>query len=140
MPILAMLLFMAVPIIAIIGGIVSGIMKTAGRQRLLELAQRERIAAIERGIDVSKLPPLQTLADDNESAVYGYGQALKRSHSLLIGGLITLAVGAGLGTVAGTLEPDKHVWVVGLVPAAIGFALLLSAWLVRPRPENGAGR
>ena len=51
-------LVFAIPIIAIVGGITAGIVRTLGRQRLIELAQRERIAAIERGVDPSKLPPL----------------------------------------------------------------------------------
>ena len=46
----------AIPIITIIGGIAIGIIRAIGEQRLLELAQRERIAAIERGLDPTKLP------------------------------------------------------------------------------------
>ena len=40
------------------------------KSRALELAQRERIAAIERGVDVSKLPPLPGGIDDSDSAIF----------------------------------------------------------------------
>lgn len=46
---------MSIPLIAIIGGLTVAIVKMLGRQRLEELARRERIAAIERGIDPSRL-------------------------------------------------------------------------------------
>ena len=49
---------LAIPIVAITGGIVVAVVRALGRQRMIELAQRERIAAIERGVDPSKLPPL----------------------------------------------------------------------------------
>src|SRR2546426_9891232 len=47
----------AIPIIAIVGGITAGIVRTIGPQRLMERAQRGRIAAIERGVDPAKPPP-----------------------------------------------------------------------------------
>ena len=52
------LVALAIPILAVTGGIIAGIVRAVGQQRLIELAHRERIAAIERGIDPSKLPPL----------------------------------------------------------------------------------
>jgi hypothetical protein len=138
-PVLVMMILFAIPMVAIVGGIVSGIVKTAGRQRLMELAQKERIAAIERGIDPARLPPLPALAEDSSStAAYGPGQALRRSHGLMIGGLITLAIGISLGILAKAMEPNGNQWVVGLVPGSVGCALLVSAWLVRPR-GNGTG-
>ena len=52
---------MGIPIVAIIGGITVAIVRTIGQQRLAELAHRERIAALERGVDPSKLPPAPVL-------------------------------------------------------------------------------
>src|SRR5204863_7964553 len=67
------LLIFSLPIIAIVGGIVAGIMKQTGRQRLVEMAQQERIAAIQRGIDPSQLPPLPLEAlGDAGSLLSGY--------------------------------------------------------------------
>ena len=55
----------------------------------------------------------------------------------MIGGLITLAVGISLGVMLYYVASDEPgVWSVGLIPGAIGLALLISAYLVRPR--NGA--
>src|SRR5439155_4995198 len=88
----------AIPIIAIAGGITAGIVKTIGQQRLIELAQRERMLAIERGIDPSKLPPLPIMTDDGPQVFRTYREyALKRSQGLMIGGIITLFVGVAVG-------------------------------------------
>ena len=58
------ILIIAIPIMAIAGGIVVGVVRMIGQQRLLELAQRERIAAIERGIDPGKIPT-PSIFDEN---------------------------------------------------------------------------
>ena len=63
-----MVVLFTIPIVAIIGGITAGIVKSVHRQRLLELAQKERIAAIERGVDLEKLP-------DNPTVRYHLGMA-----------------------------------------------------------------
>lgn len=136
-------LIFAIPLVAIVGGIVAGIIRTMGRHRLIALAQRERIAAIERGLDPSKLPPLPPLADDEEFVCPPRDLARlqrNRQQGLLIGGIVTLFVGIALSVMLRVLEPDESQWIVGIVPAAVGLALLLSAWIVRPRPENGGGQ
>ena len=38
----------------------------------------------------------------------------------------------------GTITQEEHVWAVGIVPASVGVALLLSSFLVRPH-RNGGG-
>ena len=131
------LMIFSIPIIAIAGGVVSGIVRSAGRQRLIELAQRERIAAIERGIDPSKLPPPPSL--DDTFPGWSDESQKSRAQSLMIGGLITVFGSAGLLTALLLIEPDhnKPVWAVGLVPMFVGAALLISAWLIWPR---GNGR
>lgn len=141
---LAWALIMAIPLVAIVGGIVSGIVRTLGRQKIIEMAQRERIAAIERGIDPSKLPPLPALEDDEDLACCRPETYARRQRSrfqgLLIAGIITLACGIGVSIMIGVLEDEDPSWIVGIVPFLVGLALLLSAWLVRPKPENGGGR
>lgn len=127
---------MAIPIVAIIGGISAGIVKIISQNRVIELAQRERIAAIERGIDPSKLPPPPVVAggDDIASLYLSPRQfALRRAQGLFIGGIITMSVGVGLGLMLSLLSDleDKNVWAVGLVPACIGLALMLSSAVVR---------
>ncbi|HET7225844.1 MAG TPA: DUF6249 domain-containing protein [Candidatus Eisenbacteria bacterium] len=134
-------LIFAIPIIAITGGLVIGIIKTMGQQRLVELAQRERIAAIERGIDPAKLPPV-ALPADTGGGPFLYANyrdyALKRTHGLMIGGIVTLFTGIGLSLMIWFVNSDHEGWPVGLIPVAVGIALLLSASLTRPRPEDSA--
>jgi hypothetical protein len=123
----------AIPIVAIVGGITAGIVKTLGQQRLMELAQRERIAAIERGVDPSKLPPMPIPGDDHAMMYHSYGEyALRRSHGLMIGGIVTLAVGIGLTAFLYFAGGDRS-WSVGIIPLMVGLALLVSAWVVRPK-------
>jgi len=144
MPLIAWALIMAIPLVAIIGGIISGVVRTLGRQKILEMAQRERIAAIERGIDPSKLPPLPALEDDEDFACCRPETYARRQHhrfqGLLIGGIITAAAGIGVAVMLRVLEEEDPSWIVGIVPLLVGLALLVSAWLVRPKPENGGGR
>jgi hypothetical protein len=138
------LMVMAIPIVAITGGIIAGILRTMGRQRIIELAQRERIAAIERGIDPSRLPPLPSFGDENVSCD-GRDHPRRLYHGLLIGGIITLAVGLApipLFCFDGGFRFSHNLGVglgaMSLIPAAVGAGLIISALLVRPR--NGGGR
>jgi len=131
-------LVFSIPIIAIVGGITAGIVKTVSRHRLIELAQRERIAMIERGLDPSKLPPLPLGELEEASPLMSPADsARRRSQGLMVGGLVTLAVGLSLGVmlyfVADAGQGEHGIWAVGLIPGAIGVALLLSALLVRPK-------
>ena len=135
------LLVFAIPIVAIIGGITAGIVKTLGQQRLLELAHRERLAAIERGVDPAKLPDVPTPEAATLRALgeLGLGESSPERHAqgLMIGGLVTLAVGISLGIFRYLVaDGDHNVWAVGLIPASIGIALLLSAWLVKPKRRD----
>jgi hypothetical protein len=138
-------LVFSIPIIAIVGGISAGIVKTLGRQRLIELAQQERIAAIQRGLDITKLPPLPSLGLDDEDMmgrISGPDRDRRRAQGLLIAGIITLAVSSGLIVFFTLIEPGNSTWAVGIIPAAAGVALLLSAWIVQPKgsmPGPGAG-
>ena len=128
-------LVFSIPIVAIVGGITAGIVRTMGQQRLAELAARERLAAIERGIDPSKLPPPPSVGGDNP---YMFSHDPRhRAQGLMIGGLVTLAVGIGLSVLIWTNSEESHGWAVGLIPGLVGVALLLSAWIVWPKGSNG---
>jgi hypothetical protein len=133
---LAPVVLALIPIVAIIGGITSGIVRTLSRQRMIELAQRERIAAIERGIDPAKLPPLPSI-DAEEIFGTSEQRAKRRSQGLMIGGIVMVAMASALMAMMVIMEPHENHWAIGILPAAIGIALLLSAWLVRPRDESG---
>jgi len=129
------MMIFAIPIVAVAGGITAGIVRTLSRHRLIELAQRERIAAIERGLDPTKLPPLPSLMSDDDSAPLYMSprQATRhRARGLLVGGIVTLAVGIGLSVMLYFLtdgEDHGKVWAVGMIPMLVGLALLVSSWL-----------
>jgi Domain of unknown function (DUF6249) len=131
-------LVFSIPILAITGGIISGVVKQLGRQRLIELAQRERIAAIERGVDPSKLPSLPSLVDERAPMGEAWGSR-QRAQGLMVGGVITAAAGAGIMVFLMLLRPDTdhNVWAVGLIPLFVGVAMLISAALVWPRSGHG---
>ena len=142
-------LILSVPIIAMAGGIVAGVVRSIGQQRMLELAARERIAAIERGIDPTKLPPMPQLAQEVGALGFSpYESAKRRAQGLTIGGLVTTF--AGLGMIAffqiARIEFDKQFWSMGLIPVFVGVALLISARIVWPKngeaprhPGSGTG-
>ncbi|MFN0152420.1 MAG: DUF6249 domain-containing protein [bacterium] len=127
-PIFAML----IPIVAIIGGITAGIVRTVSRQKTIELAQRERIAAIERGIDPTKLPPIPSI---DTVDVFGTPEqrAQRRSQGLMIAGIILMSIAFGIFFIARVTEPHDNHWAVSILPGCVGMALLLCAWIVRPR-------
>jgi hypothetical protein len=139
--VIAPILVFAIPIIAVAGGITAGIVKTISRHRLIELAQRERIAMIERGLDPSKLPPLPIDPEAAASPQWSpVDSARRRAQGLMIGGFVTLAVGISLGIMLYYVADEPGVWAVGVIPAAVGLALLISGFLVRPRGgELGSG-
>jgi hypothetical protein len=125
---------LAIPVVAIVGGITAGIIRMVLKARVMELAQRERIAAIERGMDISKLQPLPVDLDTDDTAIFSSPRQvmLNRSRGLLVGGIVTLAVGIGLGTMLGVLnDGGDRVWAVGLIPALVGVALLVSSVFIR---------
>jgi len=139
-------LVFSIPIIAIVGGITAGIVKTLGRQRLIELAQQERIAAIQRGIDPSKLAPLPNVGLDEDDLVgmSGADRDHRRAQGLLIGGIIVTAASIGMIVFFSLITTEQHnVWAVGLIPGAVGVALLICAWIIQPKgmmpPGSGPG-
>ena len=123
---------------AILGGIVTGIVRGGQRQRMVELVQRERIALIERGADPEKLPPI---TESTLIAAFGSGVgderilAARRKQWLAIWGLVFTFFGIGLGVLLGNVASEEHVWAVGALPASIGLALLLGSRVVKAPAE-----
>ena len=128
------LMSLIIPIIAVAGGITMAIVRIFTQARLEELARKERIAAIERGVDPEKLQPIP--ASDH----YGLGSSrIRRAHGLLIGGLILLAIGLGVSVVFAFVDPEKSNWIAGVVPIFVGVALLISSRVVWPKDGERPG-
>ena len=128
-PLVAMLL---IPIVAIIGGITAGIVKTSMRQRMVELAQKERIAAIERGIDPERLPPLQLPPGMfDKTALTMEQRALRRSHLLMIWGLLVAFFGIAM-TAIGAFTHDDEAYGPGVVFLMMGAGLVAGSRVGRP--------
>lgn len=123
----------AIPVIALIGGMTVAVIKITGQQRLAELERKERIAMIERGVDPAKLPPLSS-AYSYENGRGAAGQA-QRAHGLLIGGMVCIAIGISLMVFLFSIEPNKAVWGIGLMPFLGGIALLIASKVIWPKPE-----
>jgi hypothetical protein len=123
---LVILLIFGTPALALAGGIVAAIVKMIGQQRLMELVQRERIAAIEKGLDLSQQARWEIPGSMSAQQI-----ALRKRQGFTIGGLLTLALGIGLGLMLLLLPEATQAWPIGLVPAFIGIALLISARVVR---------
>ena len=146
------LMALSIPIVAIVGGITAGIVRMMQRQRAFEMIQRERIAAIERGLDPDKIASLQRPMLFDDDGVYSdpHTATQRRRQGLLIGGIVTLFVGIAIAIFLKNVadgEDGGRVWTVGLIPAAVGVALLLSSFLIRPigpgpgsPPQSGVER
>jgi hypothetical protein len=133
------ILIFGIPIVAIIGGITSGIVKTMTEARIVENAQRERIAAIQAGIDPAKLPPVPSFGSTGAAlaAIDPDAAARHRHQGLLVGGIVTTFVGAGLMTFLYVMvDASENVWAVGIIPLFVGVALFISAWVVKPRKQT----
>jgi hypothetical protein len=135
-PLVVVTAAMMIPLVAIIGGIAAGIIKSNSRHRLLELAQRERIAAIERGIDPERLPKLELPAGLSQQNGMTFEQKQQRRSELLrIWGYITFGFGIpmfiGIGMADGFREAGP-----ALMFAGVGVGLILSGRMVKPDPAD----
>jgi hypothetical protein len=123
-----------IPIVAIVMGIGIGMMKLAldyrNRREMFKLHHAERLAAIEKGVEVAPLPPefFQT-----------YRRPAPGGASSLRWGLIWLFVGSALcvGLYYGSGHEDAW-W--GLMPAALGAALLVYYFIAGRKFEDDAGK
>ncbi len=134
-----LIVMMAIPMIAIVGGITHGIIKSIHRQRLRELAHKERIAALEKGINPQDLPPTMSnmaFADQVESHNTEHSQ-LVRSQRFFLWGAITLGVGiAAAFGIHNAPDADAGAAFAGVGIAFVGIALMLAGRMVRPDPDD----
>jgi multisubunit Na+/H+ antiporter MnhC subunit len=107
-PITAIVMSLAIPI-------VYTVMDYRRRRDIVEAHHRERMAAIERGVDVPPLP---------ESFYQPISRRPPRTGSTLLPGLVWLFVGIALFVALGAVA-SRDVSYFGLIPAGIGLAYLI---------------
>lgn len=119
------------PLILMIGGITAGIVAMFFRAKSKERAHRERMAYIERGVEVP--PPLY------EKSTKSAGDYRTIRMLLVIGGMLGIFIGIGAG-IAVTLEEGAAKGAGGLIGILIGVGLLASERLIVQRIlKNGNG-
>ena len=105
---LAIVMGCAIPIVAITLDFIK-------RKRFMELAHQQRMAAIEKGID---LPPL-SMALLEETRGY------RRRSSSLLRGLVWLFMGLGIMVALYARDEEFRKAVYGAIPAGVGLAYLI---------------
>lgn len=119
-----------IPIVAIVMGIGIGMLyiwtNYLRKREMFELHHKERLSAIERGMEVPALPPEFFDAEDRDSKPVN---SLRRGLILL---LVGLAIGFALYLNRGM---ESAAW--GLIPAAVGLAYLISYWVEGRNPSSG---
>jgi len=137
---------LCIPIIAVAGGLTVAVVRTFSQQRVAELAMRERIAAIEHGLDPATLPPLPRVGDPSElreEAMSPREQSRRTAQGLDIAAVITLSAGVGLTILLWVLPDARHesLWVIGVVPLFVGLGLGAAGAIVRRgmAPEKAGG-
>ncbi|MFN8588471.1 MAG: DUF6249 domain-containing protein [Candidatus Eisenbacteria bacterium] len=118
---------------SIVGGIANGWVRSRQRQNVAEMIQRERVALIERGTDPERLPSVQDHplwgALENGSVTERQFMNRRRQMLLMIG-LVMSFVGVALGVFLGFVAGDD-VWTIGLMPFAVGLALLIASRFIK---------
>ena len=113
-----------IPIVAIVMGIGIGMLSLfldyRKKQDMFALHHKERLAAIEKGMEVPPLPP-EFFQDGRRSRPRSPDDYLRR-------GLVLLFVGATVSIALYNTVRGQYLW--GLVPAGIGIAQLLFYFIV----------
>ena len=121
-PIVAIIMSLSIPI-------VFAIVDYRRRRDIVEANHKERLAAIERGMELPALPE-------------SFYQSIKpaRRSSYLLPGLVWLFVGVGIFISLGAVAGDD-VRMFGLIPAGVGLALLIYHFVEgRKLPLAGQGK
>jgi hypothetical protein len=112
-----------IPIVAIVMGIGIGMLSLyldyRKKQEIFALHHKERMAAIEKGMEVPPLPP-EFFADPRRNRARGPADYLRK-------GLVWLLVGVAATVALRSTHDSDFLW--GLVPVAVGVAYLLFYYL-----------
>jgi uncharacterized membrane protein YfcA len=111
--------------------------RSGRRQQRLELAHKERMMAMEKGIPLPELP-------DNEDparrplVAEAFGQIRLNPRWPLGVGALSIMLGIGTSLALWLSQEDYHnrVWSFGLIGVFLGFGLMLHYWLTRPQGRS----
>jgi uncharacterized membrane protein YfcA len=106
--------------------------RSGRRQQRLELAHKERMLAMEKGIP---LPELSDYEDKKPGlAAEVIGQVRLNPRWPLGVGAVAIMLGIGTSLALWLSQEDYHnrVWSMGLIGVFLGFGLWLHYWLTRP--------
>ena len=111
----------------IAGGVFVVVNALKYRAKVLEMAHRERLAMIERG-----LKPTGPLLDTSSAR-----PARGRSSRMMSGGIVIVGFGLALATVITftTREPEIGIGIGGAV-AILGAAFIVTAYVTQPQPKE----
>ena len=110
-PLFGMMFGLGLPVAAVITWIALNYRK---RRRLMELHHTERMAAIERGMEI---PPLPIELIDGRSA--------KKRRTSLLPGLVWFFIGLAVVIGSQSMHDDDMPVITGLIPLGIGLAYLI---------------
>lgn len=128
-----------IPIVAIVGGIsfaaYSTYLKVRRQRETLQMYHAERMAAIEKGIELPPLPP-ELLNDRYYDGDYRGGRRWRRSN-----GVTLLFVGVAVTVAMWEVNRDTSFW-WGLIIVAVGLGKIVSNYLeagpgIPPRAGDG---
>jgi hypothetical protein len=127
---LKIILPLLIPIIAIVMGIsvamISLVLDYRRKRAMYELVHKERLAAIDKGMEPPPFPP-----------DFQLGKRRNRTRNdLLRSGLVLLFVGIALCVALNLTHDEDLSWAWGLLPAAVGLARLI-AWKYSDEPQPG---
>jgi hypothetical protein len=135
--VVAPLMVFGIPIVAIAGGILAGIVRTVSTHRLMEVAIRERMALVARGVNPDQIPTTLGFSFGSEPVV-----AIERfrAQGLLVAGFVIVVGGAAVALVDWYVGiGDPFTWPVGVIGMVIGVALLLSGVIIWPKGRRAQG-
>jgi hypothetical protein len=116
--------------IAIAGGVLVVVSALRHRAKIIEMAHRERLAMIERGL----VPPSELPASPAQETRHRRAQ---RSSRLLSAGIVIVGFGLGLATLIAFASGAPSVAVgLGGAVAIVGGALIVTALVVHRDPDT----
>jgi hypothetical protein len=124
-----------IAIVAIAGGIFSGIVATMSRARVRELEIRERIAMIEHGL----VPPPERdpEAFEHQMRIVDHAQQRHSAPRFRSGGIMVMSVGFGLMVLLWFVGVEREAIGIGGFVVMIGLGLLVNSLFAKPSSVYG---